>query len=556
MSTDPLQRAIDLERIGKLDEAAALYRRLAHAGVKEGAFNLGLLCLKAGGLAEAAMMFEQLAARDPNDVESLRGLAHVRVEQARVAEAVDLFTRAGSASEALFYGLHLPGDHAEAHAAWGKRQPVGRAPPVSARHKLRIGYLSPHLREHTVTKFFEPVLAGHSDLAEVYCYSDSFGSGTVDAVTARLKSHARIWRDVADLSDDALDQRLRADRLDVLVDLCGHMDRGRRLGVLARRPAPILAAYVGYPHACGLPGVWRITDGICDPVPEARDQRPEVRGGGPLIRLPGCAWAYQPTPLPESLRIWTQPPAVTNDYVTFGSMNRPCKITAEVAATWGRILARVPGSRLVALAHGGEANGDVRTLLERGLNASGVDGGRLTLIPKLSRPAYLARCGAIDVHLDPWPYNGMTTTCDLLCQGVPTVTLAGDRHVSRVGASLLRFIGLADLVAADADQYVDLAARLALDPVWLGQLRSGLPGAVTRAFQGHGQRLALAMEAAFRHVRATGHPGPSRGLGDTVATFTRATGIATVVQRVAGGKCGGCDRRQEGWNAAAPYEGT
>jgi hypothetical protein len=540
---DPLQSAIALELAGRPNEAAAIYRQLAHAGVKAGAFNLGLMCLKAGNLAGATELFEQIAAREPADAETLRALAHVRIEQARVAEAVDLFRRAGSESEALFYGLHLAGDHTAAHIAWGKRQPGGRVPPTSARHRLRIGYLSPHFREHTVTKFIEPVLAGHSDLVDVYCYSDV---EKPDAVTARLKPHARIWRNTAKLTDEELEKRIRADQLDALVDLCGHMDRGRRLGVLARHPAPIVAAYVGYPHATGLPFVWRLTDAVCDPEPEVGGQKSEVRQSERLIRLPGCAWAYQPTdspPIPPRL------PVLDNGYVTFGSFNRPCKITPDVATTWAKLLARVPGSRLVALAHGGEGNADVRKLLE----ANGIDPSRFTLIPKLGRSEYLARCASIDVHLDPWPYNGMTTTCDLLWQGVPTVTLAGDRHVSRVGASLLRFVGLGELVADTPEAYVQTAAALAANVDRLAEMRAGLRMTVARAFLGHGSRLALAIEASIRHIRATGHPGESRGLGDTIKRFTHATGIASIAERVKGGPCGGCDKRQDTLNTAVPY---
>jgi predicted O-linked N-acetylglucosamine transferase (SPINDLY family) len=307
---------------------------------------------------------------------------------------------------------------------------------------------------------------------------------------------AREWRDIAGLSDAQLASLVRRDRIDILIDLTGHMGRNR-LMAFARKPAPVQATYLGYPHTTGLAAIdYRITDAESDP-PGVTDAYHVEQ----LVRLAGCAWCYRPTESPEIGPL----PADANGYVTFGAFNRMAKTTPAVAAVWGRVLQAVPGSRLLVLANGGESNTAARRMLE----SAGVEGSRLELVPTGSRGAYLELCQQADVALDPFPYNGMTTTCDLVWMGVPVVTLAGTTHVSRVGLSLLRAAGLPEFVAHSPEEYVSIAADAARDLLRLRELRVGLRDRLARSNLMNEAGIAGKLEAAFREmwvewVRKTG----------------------------------------------------
>jgi predicted O-linked N-acetylglucosamine transferase (SPINDLY family) len=279
-----------------------------------------------GRLDEAVEAYESAVALAPNEPVLRAALADTLSDQARLPEAIVQFRKraelmpdspaAGSA--VLFTLLHDPDVSPEAlfeeHRLWCRRlachtrgsEDAGRKPAAQSRQEAggtpapqRIGYVSPDLRDHTVARFFEPVLANHDPRRVTsVCYSDV---RRPDAVTDRLRAAATEWRDTADLDDDALAELIRRDRIDVLVDLTGHL-AGNRLGVFARRPAPVQASYIAYPHSTGLGAIdWRITDAASDPPGVAERHHVER-----LIRLDGCAWCYRPdddSPDP------TEPPA-------------------------------------------------------------------------------------------------------------------------------------------------------------------------------------------------------------------------------------------------------
>lgn len=324
---------------------------------------------------------------------------------------------------------------------------------------LRVGYVSADFREHAVARFVAPLIENHDpSRVTAVCYSDVTEP---DGVTARLKQRVPEWRDVAGMTDEAVARLVRRDRIDVLVDLGGHT-AGNRLLVFARRPAPVQAAYCGYPYSAGLRSIqYRITDGWCDP-PGATERAHSEE----LVRVDGCAWCYRPGEAPPVNDL----PALAAGRVTFGSLNRIPKVSSRVAALWARVLAATPGSRLLVLCGAGEENGSVRRLLED----AGVEGDRLQLVPGRPREGYLRYAQEIDVALDTFPYTGMTTSCELLWMGVPVITLAGPEARGRATASVLRAIGLPELIADTAETYVRIASELAGNLSRLGDLRAGL----------------------------------------------------------------------------------
>jgi protein O-GlcNAc transferase len=427
--------------------------------------------LEAGEINTATRMFQYVLKTQPGHHEALRGLAHCRVESCMVADAVELFKEAGSYSEALFYSLHLPGNRDSAHEWWGNHFQMTPQPPAWNHTRLRVGYVSPFFRTHTVTKFFLAVIENHTKYVETYCYSDCVH----DAVTERVKKSSTHWRDTGTADNEALAEIIRADEIDILVDLTGHLGRGVRCPLWCLHPARVMIGYIGYPSWNGLPDVWRIGDKITDPK-ETNEK---------VVTMPGCAWAYEPDDSPE-------PVERTGSQVVYGSFNRGCKVTEETAKTWGKIIASNSNSKLLFLAVGGEANIATRSFLVR----CGVPAGQLELVGKMPRKEYLRRMAELDLVLDPWPYNGMTTTCDcLVVAGVPVVTLAGEHHRGRVGASLLGACGLHDLVANSVDEYIAIAG----DVDRLRRLRIGLKERA-RAALCDGKKVAKDLEGVYRSL--------------------------------------------------------
>jgi protein O-GlcNAc transferase len=490
---------IAYEGAGHLPDAEATYRSALRSrpGFVDALNNLGNTLKKLGRLREAEQAHRDALRHRPAHAVTHAALGGVALDQGDLDAALKYYWRAASLrpndaaahSDLLFWLLHHPRYTArqlfDAHRTWDQRHARPLAgntrPPDNDRtadRPLRVGYVSPDFREHTVARFFEPLLANHDPRRVLpVCYSDV---ARPDDVTQRLRGCAAEWRDTAGLSHEALASLIRQDKIDVLVDLTGHM-AGNRLLTFARRPAPVQVTYLGYPHTTGLDGMdCRLTDAESDP-PGAEHYHVEK-----LLRLPRCAWAYRPTESPHT----TEPPAARNGFVTFGSLNRMAKISRPVATLWANVLQAVPNSRLMVLAVGGEDNPAVRRLFE----SVGIPPDRLRLAPTGGRNDYLKQCIEVDVALDPFPYNGMTTTCDLLWVGVPVVTLAGAEHRSRVGADLLDAVGLSDLVAASEEEFCRAAASLASDLSGLSALRRTLRQRVSDSPLRREAELARAVE--------------------------------------------------------------
>jgi predicted O-linked N-acetylglucosamine transferase (SPINDLY family) len=497
-----------LSDAGERDEAIAIYRRAIdlHPGNAEVRYNLGN-ALKDSGALEASMdAYASAIALKADHADAHANLGIVLMSQGRHAEATASYRRAlavdprhvDAHSNLLFclnYDDRESADHVLAeHRDWDARHArhiphvilgvTDRAPE----RRLRVGYVSPDFRAHSVAAFVEPVLKHHDRQAvEVFCYAEVMRP---DAVTARLQTYADRWCSTVGLSDDALAARIRADGIDILVDLAGHTAHNRLL-TFARKPAPVQVTWLGYPNTTGLQAIdYRLVDAVTDP-PGTADASASER----LIRLDGGFLCYGGA---EDATDPVEPPCLTAGKVTFGSFNNPAKISAAGLDAWSRLLVRLPQARLL-LKGKSFADAATRALFLARLRDLGVAEDRVELNGwASSRAEHLALYSRIDIALDTFPYNGTTTTCEALWMGVPVVTLRGDRHAGRVGASLLTQAGLEDWIAGSADDYVALAGAHAEHPTRLAALRRSLRGRVASSPLCEGKAFASKLEAGYR----------------------------------------------------------
>ena len=360
----------------------------------------------------------------------------------------------------------------------------GRASTSSVESRLRVGYVSPDFSVHPAGRFVLPLLANHDHQEfEVYCYSDL---RTPDAMTARLRARADVWRETFSLDDAQLAQQVRDDRIDILVDLAVHT-AGNRLLVFARKPAPIQVTWLGYPGSTGLKTIdYRLSDPHLDP-PSMFDAFYSER----TVRLPDCYWCYDP--LVDPMEVGPVP-ASRNGFVTLGCLNNFAKVTGPVIERWAMIMRLTLGSRLLIVAPAGSA----RARFSERTGSLGIASDRIEFLDRVPRQEYLAYYRRIDVSLDPWPFNGGTTSFDSLWMGVPLVTMTGKTAVSRGGASILNNLGLTELIANDPGEYVEKASGLAGDLDRLAALRVELRGRMERSPLMDGKRFAANVEAAYR----------------------------------------------------------
>jgi protein O-GlcNAc transferase len=356
--------------------------------------------------------------------------------------------------------------------------------------RLRVGYVSPNFSRHSVGYFIEPVIASHDRTAyEIHCY---YTNREADDTTARIEASAERWRHVHGMGDDALARLIAEDRIDVLVDLAGHTSLGR-LPVFARKPAPVQLTWLGYPDTTGVPAIdYRVTDGTADPAGA------EARHTERLLRIPGVFLCYRP-PF-DAPAVTLREPAPED--VVFCSFNLLDKVNAPTIGMWARILRELPGSRLLMKAELLRHEATAQRVRES-FAAHGIDGARIELVTWVEdRAAHLDLYGRADIALDTFPYNGTTTTCEAMWMGVPVVTLAGEAHMSRVGATLLAAAGLDDLVAETPEAYVDAAVTLARNPerrrALRASLRRGLETSPLLDHAGFTRKLEAAMRGAWR----------------------------------------------------------
>jgi len=395
---------------------------------------------------------------------------------------------------------HTPQEIFQAHLRWADFHAGRRAASAIDEHpnkpdpsrKLRIGYVSADFRMHSVAYFIEPILARHNhEQFEVICFADELKS---DEVTGRLQAYADRWHRITGWDHDRVIRLVREEQIDILIDLGGHTGPNRLL-VFASKPAPVQITYLGYPATTGLSTIdYRITDAVADPPGMTERFFAET-----LLRLPDCFLCYC-MPASAAPVVASAPPASKNKRITFGSFNNIVKVSPRVLGLWARILQDVSNSRLVLKARGLDDPPTRQAILDR-LKKFGVAVDRVDLWARHATLAeHLASYGQIDIALDTYPYHGTTTTCEALIMGVPVISLAGETHVSRVGASLLTTVGHPELIAETDQQYIAKAVELAADLPRLSELRQKLRRDVLASPLADEERFVLNLEAAYRDV--------------------------------------------------------
>ena len=473
-------------------------------------FVVAMALVGCGRWTEAASHLEALVAARPDSAQARNALANCYNRLGRATDAVREYREAFRAAPDFHHALTgvlgtlnaapevTPEEVFAAHREWAA---TVAAPlyPVAPRfgnarnpnRRLRIGYVSPDLRRHPVGTMLAPVLERHDPRrVETFCYYNYPGA---DVMTERMRRAAHRWRDIAELDDAAVADAIRADGIDILVDLAGHTRRTRLL-VFARRPAPIQVSWLGYFNTTGLATMdYFVTDPASSPPGQERYFVER------LARLPATRFCYEP---PEFQPEVNALPARSRGHVTFGCLNALAKVGDRVLALWARILGAVPGARLLLQA---AALND--PLVQRDFRARaaahGIAAERLELRPfvpvELAAHAY----HDIDVALDPFPFCGGMTSLDALWMGVPVVTLPQIMIAGRQGASMLANLGLPELIAADEATYISIAAGLAHDFDRLAALRAGLRERFRRSPLADFVRFTGNLEGAFEGMWRT-----------------------------------------------------
>lgn len=530
------------ETAGLIDAAIALYRRALSlkSDLDEAATRLAQLLFRQGRGEEAVALLKKSLDRNPDDPTALQNLGFVYRSTGHYAKALDVFEKArkaapdreilrveianclinlGRAAEgralladlletpqgrragassylmALLYDpdaapSFIRDEHRRLTADWPVAPRPAAAGAASRRGRLRVGYLTADFfGNHPVARFIAPVIEAHADAAfgvETLAYD---ASPRHDATAKQMSSLCEV-RDISGLDDEAAAALIARDQLDVLVDLSGHTS-GRRLPVLGRRPAPAQACFIGYPSTTGFAAVdYLIADDILAPASMAPLYAER------LARLPDSFLCFRPPadmPAPKQDRRAGQ--------IVFGSLNHLPKLNGRVVDAWAEILKRTPNAVLLlqcAAFAETETIGAARAWFE----ARGVDGARLRLLgPQPFRQA-MRRYDEIDIALDPFPYNGGTTTCHALWMGTPVIALAGAYFCGRMGASILTAARGRRWIASTVEDYVHLATQLAADHGRLCEERARLKAEIADAPLCDVARYSAALADLYRSMRA------------------------------------------------------
>ncbi|HEY8749214.1 MAG TPA: tetratricopeptide repeat protein [Tepidisphaeraceae bacterium] len=504
--------AIALARKGEIDRAIdelEIAIRLK-PGAAQAHNNLANLLRRRGQTDQAIEHYHKALDIRPNYASALANLGNAQMDGGQVDEAIASFRKAESlgnaaAAGSLLYALHFhpqstPRSLRDEHVRWNRIYALPLAPKrneytnnTDPDRPLRVGYVSPDFRLHPVGRFLLPLFEHHDrERFKIYCYSDVHRP---DAITERLSRDAHGWRETCAIGDEQLAIAVRQDQIDILVDLTMHM-AGNRLGVFARKPAPLQVTYLAYCSTTGLTAMdYRLTDPYLDPPPGNGGAflRDDSVYSEKSVRLPGCYWCY--APWQESPEV-TPPPMLKSGRVTFGCLNNFCKVTRPTLEAWRLLMHDVPDSRLIIHAHEGLHRQRVREFFAGGQ----IDPSRIEFVSSAPLLEYLRIYQRIDIALDPFPYGGGTTTCDALWMGVVVVSLAGEIAVSRGGLSILSQLGLERWVGNDPESYVRIAGTLARDVDQLTQLRASLRDTMRRSSLMDAEGFVRGVEAAFRQM--------------------------------------------------------
>jgi protein O-GlcNAc transferase len=497
-----------LQRRDRFQEAVAAYEQALRFKPDYGEVfnNLGAALTRLGELDDAVLRLRQARAARPQDASVLLNLGNALKEQGRAEEALASYRAAleiqpdsAAAFSNYLFCLNYdpratPAELFAEHRRWdrvhGEVPDTGSGPASiwDSQRRLRVGYVSPDFYYHAAARFIEPILAHHDpEQVETFCYAEV---GAPDEVTAKLRALAHQWRPTLGLTDAAVVDLIRADGIDILVDLAGHTAHNR-LRVFAFEPAPVQATYLGYPNTTGLRTMdYRLTDAVADPPGEPVCHTEE------LIRLPGCFCCYAP---PAQAPDVSPLPAQTNGYVTFGSLQNLAKLNGAVLDLWCALLRAIPTARLLVFRH--TLKGETEAAFREQFARRGITGARLQLRHMAEAPAgYFGVYRDVDIALDPFPWNGHTTACEALWMGVPVLALYGNRHAGRMAASVLNQVRLTGWVARTAAEYVERAVQIAQHWERLAALRAGLRDWMRQSPLCDGKTFTRGLEQIYRDL--------------------------------------------------------
>lgn len=493
--------------LGRIGEALAAIReslRLA-PGLLQAHLALGNALQLAGDTPAAIGATERALALAPNLADAQQNLGRFHHDLGQVAMAARHYRaalqlqpqRLDAWSGWLFCLSHdpqiTPGELYAAHREFGEfverpwRERWGGWPnPRDPGKRLRVGFVSGDLREHAVAHYLEPIWRRlDRDAIEIVAFSTHPGG---DSRTSELKCLADGWHDVAALSDDALEAAIREARIDILVDLAGHTGH-HRLGVFARKPAPVQVSWIGYPNTTGLTAIEYRLIGRMVAAPGDLDQGFTEK----LVYLPIGTVFQPPSDLPPVSRL----PALERGHPTFGNFNRPIKVSPATIDLWSRVLRAVAGSRMLI---GAVPEDAVRRRLTEHFAERGVAADRLSFFQRLPMRAYLELHREVDLILDTVPFTGGTITNQALWMGVPTLTMSGDTLPHRQGAGIMARAGLGEFVADSAAGFVQRAMAICGDLPALAALRARLRPQLAAADPAQTQAAARLVEAALRSM--------------------------------------------------------
>jgi len=466
--------------------------------------NLGTIYSSLGQLEKAAKYYQHALKIDPKMAKAHNNLGTVLLQQAKHEQALHCYKKAiefkadfpEAHSNLVFANTALgqikPADIFALHKDWdrthGAKKLFEHKLSVPSNRPLRIGYVSPDLRNHAVQYFIEPILENHdTKKVEVFCYAEV---PHPDMVTEQLKSKVAHWRSTVGLNDLSVAQMIYKDRIDILIDLAGHTARSR-IKVFTYKPAPNQASYLGYLTGTGLSTMdYWITDMVTTPLDTVEQVSEKIL---PLSR---CWICYKP-PIEAPLN------TERNNYhngITFGSFNSLSKITDSVVSLWSKILKTTPNSRLVLKTKQFNCPDTRRRIVEQFLQ-NGVLIDQLKVLPATqSFQTHLESYCQIDICLDTFPFTGGTTTAEALWMSTPIITLCGERHVERMSASMLHTIGLNELICYTPEEYVEKAQALANNLSMLQKYHSKIREMVASSPLTDGKSMAKALEDTFFRI--------------------------------------------------------
>jgi len=439
----------------------------------------------------------------PNYIQALNDYGVILKDQGKNLKAYEAFCKIVEldddfieAQSNRLYMLHyLPQQSPESifneHTEFGKRITCRNSSLQfanrSKNNRIRIGYVSPDFRNHSVSFFIKPILQNHDPtFFEIFCYANV---ARPDQVTFSLKSLNVHWRNIYGISNEHVAKQIENDRIDILVDLAGHSS-SNRLMVFAQKPAPIQVTYLGYPNTTGIPTIdYRITDSTTDP------KKNEHLYTEKLIYIDPCFLCYSPQ---EDVPLSHLKASCQN--IIFGSFNNIGKLNDDVVQVWSKILKNLPGS-IIMLKSAGFTDKDTQHLWRKKFNNLGINDHQVLFsgyIPDIKK--HLSVCHNVDIALDTFPYNGTTTTFETLWLGIPVITLSGNSHVSRVGHSILKSIGLEELVAHSKDEYVNKVIQLASNKFLLKMFRKQLRNLMKQSVLADGKTFTRQIEYKFQKM--------------------------------------------------------